>query len=424
VWLIFNHQMVYFPIMIERHLTQRLLAALGDTPVIYLQGARQTGKSTLVQELAQGAHPASYYTLDSAAVLAAAEGDPEGFIAGLSGRAVIDEVQRAPGLALAIKAAVDRDRTPGRFILTGSANVMALPRLSESLAGRVELHTLWPFSQDELEGREQSFADDVFSGRVVRHGSPEITEAELLERILLGGYPEVQTRKRQERRSAWFESYITTILQRDVRDISSIERLAEVPKLLGLLASRACSLVNYADIARTLAMPQSTLKRYLALLEATFLMRLLPAWSSNLGKRLIKSPKLVLTDTGLLGHVLGLDRERAVRDRILFGHVLENFVAMEVVKQITWSRGRFELFHFRTTAGQEVDLVLENAAGDLVGIEVKAGAKVEGRDFAGLRLLADLAGQRFRQGVVFYTGESVVPFGKNLHAMPVHFVWR
>ena len=410
--------------MIERHLTKRLLSALTDTPVIYLQGARQTGKSTLVQEISQGARTAPYYTLDSAAVLAAAEGDPEGFVAGLSGPAVIDEVQRAPGLALAIKAAVDKDRTPGRFLLTGSANVLALPRMADSLAGRVELHTLWPFSQGELEGRETSFADQVFGGKTMGAGSPEMTDAELLDRILVGGYPEAQTRKKPERRNAWFDSYITTILQRDVRDIANIEHLAEVPKLLSLLASRACSLVNYSDIARSLAMPQSTLKRYLALLEATFLVRLLPAWSSNLGKRLIKSPKLILTDTGLLAHVLGLDRERAVRDRILFGHVLENFVAMEVAKQLTWSGGRFELFHFRTTSGQEVDLVLENAAGDLVGIEVKAGAKIEGKDFGGLRLLAELAGKRFRHGVVLYTGENAVPFAKNLHALPIAALWR
>ncbi len=410
--------------MIQRHLTERLLAALHDTPVIYLQGARQTGKSTLVQEIARHSHPAPYYTLDSAAVLAAAQSDPEGFVAGLSGPAVIDEVQRAPALTLAIKAAVDKDRTSGRFLLTGSASVMNLPRIAESLAGRMEHHTLWPFSQGEMEGRDSAFADRAFAGEVVRAASQGITEAELLDRMLIGGYPEAQTRKRPDRRAAWFESYITTILQRDVRDISNIEHLAEVPKLLALLASRVCSLVNFSDIARALTMSQSTLKRYMALLEATFLVRLLPAWSSNLGKRLIKSPKLVLTDTGLLTHMLGLDRERAVFDRVLFGHVLENFVAMELVKQLTWSLGRFELFHFRTTSGQEVDLVLENSAGELVGVEVKAGAKVEGKDFAGLRLLAELTGERFRRGIVLYTGENVVPFARNLHALPVSSVWR
>jgi uncharacterized protein len=410
--------------MIERHVTQRVLEALKDTPVVYIQGARQTGKSTLVQAIAEGPHPAPYYSLDSAAVLAAAESDPEGFVAGLEGPAVIDEVQRAPGLALAIKSAVDKERTPGRFLLTGSANVMALPSVADSLAGRVELHTLWPFSQGELEGNRLSFAERAFAGRATEPGArKEMKEAELLDRVLTGGYPEAQSRKKADRRGAWFESYITTILQRDVRDISNIENLAEVPKLLAILASRACSLVNYADIARSLTRPQSTLKRYMALLEATFLVRLLPAWSSNIGKRLIKSPKLLLADTGMLSHVLGLDDARAKQDRTLFGHVLENFVAMELVKQLTWSTAGFQLFHFRTTSGQEVDLVIEDRCGDIVGIEVKAGAKVEGKDFSGLRLLAELGGKRFRHGFVLYTGDSVVPFGNNLHALPIEHLW-
>ncbi len=410
--------------MIDRFLQPRLVSALGDTPVIYLQGARQTGKSTLVQRLSRGPSPAPYLTLDSAAVLAAVESDPEGFLAGFTGPVIIDEVQRAPGLTLAIKAAVDKHRSPGRYLLTGSANVLALPQIADSLAGRMELHTLWPFSQGELEGQASSFVDRAFAGDW--HGSrvAAMKETELRDRILLGGYPEAQTRKKADRRGAWFESYITTLLQRDVRDISNIERVTEVPKLLGLLASRVCSLVNYADIARSLTIPQSTLKRYLAILEAMFLVRQLPAWSTNLGKRLIKSPKIILTDTGLLAHAIGLDRERLGQDRTFFGHILENFVAMEVVKQLSWSRGHFELFHFRTTVGQEVDLVLENRAGDLVGIEVKASSKVESKDFGGLRLLEELSPTRFQRGFVFYTGEHVVPFGKNLHAVPIAMLWR
>jgi len=411
--------------MIERHLTGSVLEALHDTPVVYIQGARQTGKSTLVQAIAKGAHPAPYYSLDSAAVMVAAQGDPEGFLAGLDGPVVVDEVQRAPGLALAIKSSVDKDRTPGRFLLTGSANVMALPHVADSLAGRVELHTLWPFSEGEIEENRVSFADRALMGKGTEPDErKKMTERELQDRIFIGGYPEMQSRKKAQRRGAWFESYITTILQRDVRDISNIENLAGVPKLLALLASRACSLVNYAEIARSLTMPQSTLKRYMALLEMTFLVRLLPAWSSNLGKRLIKSPKLVLTDTGLLSHMLSLDRARATQDRTLFGHVLENFAAMELIKQLTWSRTRFQLFHFRTTTGQEVDLVLEDPSGGLIGIEVKAGAKIEHKDFSGLRLLAELTGKRFRHGFVFHTGDSVVPFGKNLHALPIQYLWR
>lgn len=411
--------------MIERHLTQRIVDALKDTPVVYVQGARQTGKSTLVQQIAKGVHAASYYTLDAAAVLSAAQGDPEGFIAGLDGPAVIDEVQRVPDLALAIKAAVDKERTPGRFLLTGSANVMALPRVADSLAGRVELHTLWPFSQGEIEGNRVSFVERAFVDKGARiHGKEDFKEGALVERVLVGGYPESQSRKKAERRRAWFESYITTILQRDVRDISNIENLTEVPKLLALLASRACSLVNYADMARSLAMPQSTLKRYMALLEATFLVRLLPAWSSNLGKRLAKSSKLILSDTGLLAHLLGMDRTRVKHDRTLFGHVLENFVAMELIKQLSWSAVGLQLFHFRTNSGQEVDFVIEDRSGGLIGIEVKAGANIDSKDFSGLRLLAELTGKRFRHGFVLHLGDVPVPFGKNLHALPIQYLWR
>ncbi len=410
--------------MIERHLTQTVLTTLKDTPVVYIQGARQTGKSTLVQSIAQGPHPAPYYSLDSAAVLAAAQSDPEGFVAGLEGPAVIDEVQRVPELALAIKSAVDKNRTPGRFLLTGSSNVMALPRVTDSLAGRVELYTLWPFSQGELDGTRLSFVERAFTGSVIEpHKREGMTEDGLIERVLIGGYPEARSREKADRRGAWFESYIMTILQRDIRDISNIENLAEIPRLLALLASRTCSLVNYSDIAQSLSRPQTTLKRYMALLQATFLTRLLPAWSSNLGKRLVKSPKIVLADTGLLAHMLGLDMARVKKDRTLWGHVLENFVVMELVKQLTWSKHGFQLFHFRTTAGKEVDLVIEDRAGNIVGIEVKAGAKVEGKDFSGLRLLGELAGERFRHGFVLHTGDSLVPFGKSLHALPMEYLW-
>lgn len=415
----------YIHYVIHRHLTPRVLDALSDTPVVYIQGARQTGKSTLVQAIARGPRPAAYYSLDSATVLSATQGDPDGFIAGLPGPAVIDEVQRAPGLALAIKAAVDAKRTPGRFLLTGSASALALPRVADSLAGRMELLTLWPFSQGELEGIAGSFPDRVFADPWQPPDGRQANGADALpDRLLRGGYPDVLGRKNATRRDAWFESYLATILQRDVRDITNIENLGEVPRLLALLASRSCSLINYADLARSLAIPQSTLKRYMALLETTFLVRRLPAWSANLGSRLIKSPKLLLSDTGLLSHLLGLDQTRLANDRTLMGHVLENFVAMEVVKQLGWSKGRFQLFHFRAAAGHEVDLLLEDSAGNLVGIEIKAGAKVEKKDFAGLRFLAELTGKRFRRGLVLYAGDSAVPFGNDLHAVPVSWLWK
>lgn len=405
--------------MISRHATRCLLDGLRDTPVLSLQGARQTGKSTLVRALAEQGHSARYLTLDAAAARAAAIGDPEGFVAGLDRPVVIDEAQRAPALALAIKTAVDADRSPGQFLLTGSASVLSLPKLAESLAGRMEVHTLWPFSQGELCGVQETFIDRMFR---VKFLTPD-TERTLVGRICRGGYPEVQTRRNVARRRAWFDSYLNAILQRDVRDLANVERLSEMPRLLALVASRAGQLVNYADLARMLAIPQTTLKRYLALMEAMFLVRLLPAWFSNLGKRLTKAPKLLLSDTGLLAHLLEVDTNRLRRDRTLLGHVLENFVAMELVKQLGWSERRCRLFHFRTEAGAEVDLVLEDRAGRLVGVEVKCAASLQKRDFRGLEALADIAGSRFVRGIVLYTGAAVVPFGGKLHALPVSQLW-
>jgi predicted AAA+ superfamily ATPase len=409
--------------MILRNLTPVVLDALHDTPVVYLQGARQTGKSTLAQTIARDYHPAQYLSLDTAAVMAAAASDPEGFVATLDRPVVIDEVQRVPALALAIKSAVDRNRQPGQFLLTGSASVMTLPRLSESLAGRIELHTLWPFSQGEMAGRRETFVDRVFANRITTPDVEPLTEKELLRRIVAGGFPEVQTRAKEERRRAWFDSYLTTILQRDVRDLANIDRLSDMPRLLTLLAARVGQLVNYADLARTLGVPQSTLKRYMALFETTFLMRFLPAWFGNIGKRLAKSPKLLLVDTGLLAHALDVDAKRLRSDRTLLGHAVENFVAMELTKQLGWSTKHCQLFHFRTAHGQEVDLVLEDSSGQLVGIEVKCTTALDKHDFRGLEALAAIAGSRFVRGVVLYPGEVVVPFGESLRALPIAQLW-
>ena len=409
--------------MLDRHATRPLLVGLRDTPVVYLQGARQTGKSTLVRAVARLQHPASYLTLDTAAVLAAAVHDPEGFVAALDRPVVIDEAQRAPGLALAIKAAVDADRRPGQFLLTGSASVMSIPKMSDSLAGRMELHTLWPFSQGELSGTRETFVDRLFAAKRATLATAPETDSSLLDRICKGGYPEIHARQNDARRQAWFDSYIDAILQRDVRDLANIERLSEIPRLLALLASRAGQLVNVADLARTLAIPATTLKRYMALMEMTFLVRLLPAWFSNVGKRLAKAPKLLLVDTGLLTHLIEVDADRLRRDRTLLGHVLENFVAMELVKQIGWSEHRCKLFHFRTETGAEVDLVLEDRAGRLVGIDVKCAASLQKRDFRGLEALAELSGRRFVRGAILHTGATVVPFGRDLHALPISQLW-
>lgn len=410
--------------MYRRNIIPLLDEALLDTPVVLVNGARQTGKSTLVRSGMLDDRGARYLTLDDAGVLAAAEADPAGFLSGLEGPIILDEVQRSPGLFPAIKAEVDRERRPGRFLLTGSANVLLLPGLSESLAGRMEILNLWALSQGEIESVEEGFIDNAFSGASLFARVESEGTSKLFERLLKGGYPEVLGRQSEARRRAWFGSYVTTILQRDVRDLSNIEGLTELPRLLSLLAARAASLVNYAELSRSASMPQSTLKRYISLLQATFLVQTLPAWSSNLGKRLVRSPKLLICDTGLISNLQGLSTERLASEPVLAGPLLENFVAMELVKQATWSRTQPRLFHYRTHGGDEVDIVLEDATGRVVGIEVKAAATVGARDFKGLRSLAEAAGEHFQRGIVIYTGGADIPFGKNLHALPVSSLWE
>jgi len=410
--------------MIQRNLAASILAALSDSPVVLLNGARQSGKSTLVQSLAKEQYPARYVTLDDASILAAAREDPTGFLVGLDKPVILDEVQRAPDLFLAIKADIDRHRRPGRFLLTGSANVLLLPRLSESLVGRMEILTLWPFSQGELQEIRDGFVDAVFTRSLTAFTDRDLERADLLQRVLIGGYPEAIARESSTRRHAWFRSYITTLMQRDVRDLAQVEHLTAFPRLLALLATRSASLLNYAELSRSLGLPQSTLKRYLTLLEMTFLIQPLPAWSANLGKRLVKAPKIVLNDTGLIAHLLGLSEQRIHSDPAFLGPLLENFVVMELRKQITWSQTQPQLYHFRTQTGHEVDIVLEDSAGHVVGVEVKASSTLNARDFKGLRLLSEALGKRFLRGVVLYIGKESVPFGSKLQAMPVSALWH
>ncbi len=414
--------------MYRRNIAANLRAALADTPVVLLVGARQTGKTTLVRDQGLTPDKAPYATLDDLDVLAAAVSDPAGFLAGLGAAGepvILDEVQRAPGLFQVIKASVDRDRRPGRFLLTGSANVLLLPRLSDSLAGRMERLTLWPLSQAEIEGVEESFVDTLFASTsplTAFASLPAVSREDVIERVVRGGYPEPMART-AARRQNWFESYIATILQRDVRDLANIEGLTQMPRLLSILAARTASLLNTADISRTANIPYSSLTRYLALLETTYLTCTVPAWSGSLTTRLLKSPKIVLSDTGLAAHLLGLSSERLLQQPAHLGGLLENFVVMEVLKDIGWSETRPRLYHWHTEKREEVDLLLEKRDGSLVGIEVKASATVGAGDFKGLRALQTLTGDRFLRGLVLYTGDRVVPFGERLFAVPLAALW-
>ena len=414
--------------MYHRKISNRLQDALFDTPVVLICGARQTGKTTLVRETGIVPSTAHYITLDNATILAAAKSDPTGFISGLSASGeplILDEVQSAPELFPAIKESVDRDRRPGRFLLTGSANVLLLPRLSESLAGRMEILTLWPLAQAEIMNTAGSFTDWLFTPHNFIQGAGRvqpIKKEELIHRLISGGYPEPLARS-QARRENWFEAYFTTILQRDVRDISHIEGLLQLPRLLKMLAARTASLLNTADISRTSDISYTSLTRYLALLENIYLIRTIPSWSGNLTSRLVKSPKIMLNDTGMAAYLLGLSEQRLRRDPQLMGPLLENFAAMEIIKDIGWSRTRPSLFHWRTAQREETDLLLEARDGGIVGIEIKASATLSTGDFKGLRALEKRTGEKFVRGVALYTGNVAAPFGEKLFAVPISALW-
>lgn len=407
--------------MIQRHIQQSIRRAMADTPVVLLNGARQTGKTTLVQAIAVGTE-ARYFTLDDSATLALAASDPAGFIRNLTGPVVLDEIQKAPDLFPAIKLAVDKDRQPGRFLLTGSANVMTLPRLSESLAGRMEIIPLFPFSAGELAGNVEGFLPRLFAGAIAQRNPPLVRE-DMAVRLTRGGYPEATQREADDRRAAWFASYISTILQRDVRDLARVDALQSLPNLLKLLAARASGLLNLADVGRDAGLPHTTLTRYLALLETVFLVHRLPAWSRNLGQRLVKAPKLHLVDSGLACHLLGADVQRLSEDRPLLGRLLESFVVGELRKQVSWTDPRTAIHHLRTAAGSEVDVVLEKADGSVAAIEVKAGATVAASDFAVLKALRDQLGRKFRAGVVLYLGDQILPSSDKLWLVPVSALW-
>lgn len=409
--------------MFPRHVHDLLTTALADTPVVLLNGARQTGKSTLVQALAaeQGRR---YLTLDDRVVLAAVKNDPAGFIAGLAGPVVMDEVQRAPEMFLDIKAAVDRDRTPGRFLLTGSANVLLLPKLADSLAGRMEVVTLWPLSGAEIAGQADfNRADWLFDGFLDSRPIPACDREGLVETLLRGGFPEAVSRATAKRRAAWFDGYLQTFLQRDVRELANLEQLTEVPHLLQLLATRSASLLNQAELSRASRLTQTTLKRYLGLLETLFLAVRIPAWARNPGKRLVRSPKLFLPDTGLLAWLLDHTADRLLAQPGLPGHLVETYVACELLKHLAFSGKGLSLWHYRTQAGIEVDFVLEDRLGRLTGIEVKASASIDGADFKGLRHLQETESTAFQRGIVLYAGREIVPFSDRLFAVPLSAWW-
>ncbi len=408
--------------MYRRNIIQRVTAALADTRVVLLNGARQVGKSTLAQQLAQQ-RGGQYLTLDDPVVAELARTDPSALLGGTAGLTVIDEVQSAPALFPALKREVDRHPVPGRFLLTGSANVFMLPTAAESLAGRMEVLTLEPLSQAEIEGSSHNVVDALFDTAPWVRRTLRTDRAELVRRLVASGFPEALGRGEPQRRDAWFRAYLMSLLQRDVRDHANIEGLHDLPRLLSLLAARASSLLNMAEVSRATGIAHSTLRRYIALLEALFIVQPLPAWSVNLGKRLVKAPKLHLIDAGLAAHLQGNIDPAALALAPQLGPLLESFAVQEIRRHLRWAETAATAWHFRTAAGREVDLVLEAPGQRIVGVEVKASATITQSDFNGLRELASAAGKGFAKGVVLYTGEQLMPFEERLWAVPLSVLW-
>jgi hypothetical protein len=405
--------------MYKRFVERRAEEALADTPVVLIVGPRRAGKTTLVRKMEDAGR--TYITLDDQTVLAAAQSDPAGFIRGLN-RATIDEIQRAPDLLLAIKKTVDDDYRPGRFLLTGSANVLTLPRVADSLAGRMETLRMLPLARAEIAGTAPTFLERLFAGKL-QGDRKAIIGDELVRLALLGGFPEAISRESERRRQDWARSYLTSVLTRDLRDIADIEKLTELPKFIRLLAEYSGRLVNYSQFGSSIDVSHKTGQRYVALLEQIFLVSTLQPWYTNALKRIVKTPKLHFLDSGLLATARGLSFERVKGDRDVFGALLESFVFSEVMKLMTASDLRLTPYHFRDQQMREVDIVLERDDGMIVGIEVKASATVKSSDFAGLHTLAEACKNSFAYGIVLYDSTDLVPFGDRLAAAPLSSLW-
>ncbi|HSZ69248.1 MAG TPA: ATP-binding protein [Solirubrobacteraceae bacterium] len=408
---------------IPRHASARIIEALADTRIVTVEGPRQAGKSTLCATIA-AAHGMRAVTLDDAAARRAANDDPSGFLAGLGERAFIDELQRAPELVLALKAEVDRDPRPGRYLVSGSVNLLLAPRIGDSLAGRVERVPLRPFAQSELErSGVPAWLDALWRG-----GRPPYIETAAVgrsahaERIVKGGFPPVVARSAR-RGDRWLEDYLAALATRDVPDLADIRRPDLLPVLLRHLASGSGSLVALRPIAQALAVDEKTVRTYVRLLELLHLVVRVPAWTPGLAARAVRAPRTVIEDSGLLAHLLDADPERIAADDTITGLAYESWVMMELARLLPHTEVAPAMRHWRSRHGEEVDVVLEDRGGRVIAIEIKAGASPGHGDFRGLRQFRELTGERFAAGLVLCTTRQTIPVGARMWAVPIEALW-
>jgi len=409
---------------IPRHATVRVTEALADTRIVTVEGPRQAGKSTLCAEIASS-HGMRMVTLDDPNVRRAAIDDPTGFIAGLGERAFIDELQRAPDLVLALKAEVDRDTAPGRYLVSGSANLLLAPRIGDSLAGRVERIPLRPFTQAEIARvGVPPWLDGLWDGSVAPYAESDAVGASAYaDRIVTGGFPAVIARA-PGRRQAWLEDYLAALVTRDVPDLVSIRRPDLLPALLRHLAGGSGSLRSMRPIAQALAVDEKTIRTYVRLLELLHLVVSVPAWTPGIAARAVRAPRIFIEDTALLAHLLDVDATRIRSDAAVTGRTYETFVAMELARLLPHTEIAPTMRHWRGPHGEEVDIVLEQRGGRVIAIEVKAGATVGRDDIRWLERFRTLAGDRFVAGLVLCTTRQTTPLGDRIWAVPIDTLWR
>ncbi len=410
--------------MYPRRLRPLILEAVDHARILFVAGARQVGKTTLVGEItgAGGSYPMTAYTLDDRATLDAALADPAGFVAGLAGSAFIDEIHRAPDLLLELKKAVDADTTPGRFLITGSANILANKRVMDALPGRIDRLDLWPLSRSEIEGGQLNLVDELLAGRAPQVMGAPVGPDAYAGYVAEGGYPEARLRPAGRVRNRWFRDYIAGAVERDIRELADLRRAEDVGQLLRLVASQSANLLSYRKIGDQLQMDHETVKAYVVLLEQMFLVRRLPGWRPGLGAREIAKPKAYICDPGLLTYLLGADEARIRRDDQVKGKACETFVCAELLKHASWAEQEVRLFHYQRER-EDVDFIIENRAGEIAAIEVKAAATLSQRDWRWLEQLRDARGESFKAGVIVHSGPQTIPLGDRLWAVPYAALW-
>jgi predicted AAA+ superfamily ATPase len=410
--------------LIDRFMKPLIEEGIDDARIVFVAGARQVGKTTLIRQITRpgGGRSMRELSLDDTATREAANADPAGFVAGLDGPAFIDEIHRAPDLLLELKKAVDDNTVPGRFLITGSANVLAGKKILDALPGRIDRFTLWPLAQTEIASGRVNLVDALFAGEPPQVTGAPVGLSEYADRIVAGGFPEARERRPGRSRSRWFDGYVAGSLERDLRELADVRRADDAEHLLRLLASQTANLFKADPIANKLSMDHKTVRNYVGLLRQMQLVHQLPGWRPGLGARESTTSKMYMSDVGLLCHLLGADVRRLLADDQVKGKGCETFVVNEMLKQASWAEVETRAYHYQRR-DEDVDLVLEDRAGDIACVEVKAAATLTARDWRWLAKLRDARGNSFRAGVIVASVAQTTPLGDRLWAVPYSALW-